>query len=107
MFAQSDEFRESRILTDRPGLFVAAGKRGVYGLQGETDWEILGKKYANGMYRMEELIPYLRGAGISLLHLSDIDSPLDTTLKLGAGGPLCEPVEGVSPPHRLFRLRWP
>lgn len=107
-FAGSTTLKATRLLTDQPGMFLAAGKRGVYGLNGETDWEILTAKYDNGEFKEDALITYLQTQKIGLIHLSDPMYPLIDKLELAAGNRLrFRQIDGISPPHRVYQLRWP
>ena len=90
-----------------PGSFLTAGKSNVIGIKGETDWEILTAKYANGEFQMDLLLTYMRKRGVRMIHLSDVGDPLVEMLALETGAPEIHPVSGFSPPHQVFRVEWP
>ncbi len=95
------------LLSDMPGSFLTAGKSNVIGIKGETDWEILTAKYANGEFQSDKLLEYMRKRGIRMIHLSDVEDPLVDMLALEAGAPQIQAVNGFSPPHQIFRVEWP
>jgi hypothetical protein len=102
------EDRAARLLTDRPGLFLIAGKNNVYGLRGETDWDIHRVKYSNGEIRPERMIDYLRLRKIDLIHFAEVgQDKLIDSLTLAEAAPRLEPITGFSSPHRVFRVVWP
>lgn len=103
LFEGNAELRNDALLTDRPGLFLAHGKERVHGLNGETDWEIMTTKTADGTLRAEKLLEYLRAHNIRTLHLARHDDPLLERLErvpAFQGGELIQ----VVPPHRVYRL---
>lgn len=94
------------LLSDMPGTFLTAGKSEVIGTRGETDWSILTYTYANGRFRTEELLDFLRVREVGVIHLSDTENPLIDELRLHADAPRLSRIPGFSPPHRVFRVDW-
>lgn len=105
--AQPESLLARPVLTDRPGGLLAAGKTGVYGLNGETDWRILTSKFADGSPRPGLLLEYLRENRITLVHLSNPDDPLVDLLAMRENAPEFREVEGFTTPHKVFRVVWP
>lgn len=74
------------LVTDRPGLFLAAGKAHVHGLHGETNWRIVQHKTRDGNIGMEGLRDFLNDESRTLradkepvewlVHLTKVDSDL-------------------------------
>lgn len=107
-FSRLDEATLSAmLLSDMPGSFLTAGKPNVIGMQGETDWQILTAKYANGEFNPASLLTYMRKTGIRLIHLSDVENPLVDQLALLPDAPELTRLETFSPPHQVFRVDWP
>ncbi len=107
-FAQLQEAdRTAPLLTDVPGLFLVHGKNQVFGLRGETDWEIQTAKYSNGSIIPEDMLEYLRDRKVELIHLVDVENPLVNQLELQENSPEFSLISGFSPPHRVYRVRWP
>ena len=105
--AQPEGLVGQSVLTDMPGALLAAGKSGVYGLNGETDWRILTTKYANGAPRPDRLLAYLRDNDVRMIHLSNRDDPMLTLLEMEEGAPDFLEVDGFNSPHRVVRIVWP
>ena len=106
VFEQDQRLLEGKLLTDLPGLFLSAGKRHVYGLNGETDWRIIAYKYQDGSFRIDEFSQYLKEQSIDYLHLSEVDDPLREHLAQAENAPEFQEIV-VMPPHRLLKLSWP
>ncbi|WFB36902.1 hypothetical protein P3T73_03890 [Kiritimatiellota bacterium B12222] len=94
------------LLSDMPGSFLTAGKSNVIGVHGETDWQILGAKYANGDFEPEKLLAYMQEREVGMIHLSQVDDPLIDLLTASEGAPQFTPINRFSPPHRVFRVDW-
>ncbi|MGA0369307.1 MAG: hypothetical protein ACO3N7_07640, partial [Kiritimatiellia bacterium] len=95
------------LLSDSPGIFLTAGKSNVLGSRGETDWQILTAKYANGEFQSDPLLAYLKAREVGMIHLSDVEDPLVDLLVMQAEAPEIVRVPGFSPPHRVYRVDWP
>ena len=106
IFERDEVLLDSVLLTDRPGLFLGAGKRDVYGLNGETDWEMLFNKYNDGSFDPEKLADYMRERGITHLHLARHDDPLDERLAQVDNPPSFRSLN-VPNPHRVLVVQWP
>lgn len=98
---------QANLLSDMPGSFLTAGKSNVFGMHGETDWQILTAKYANGEFQLEKLRDYLQMRKVSLIHLSDVEEPLVQRLAQIEDAPRFEQLNVFSPPHRVYRVDWP
>jgi hypothetical protein len=70
---QDKALLEASILTDMPDVLLAAGKTDVYGLGGETDWEVMSSKYSDGSLFDQKLLNYIATHRIGLLHFSDVN----------------------------------
>lgn len=105
-FEERPALRNERLATDRPGLFLQAGKREVFGLRGETDWRIFTLKNADGRLDPERTAAFMRRENIRLLHLSSLDHPLASALAALPNPPEMVQIPTTAP-HRVFALRWP
>lgn len=97
----------ANLLSDMPGSFLTAGKANVIGIHGETDWQILTAKYANGSFQTDKLRDYLKLRDIRLIHLSDVENPLADLLAQTEKAPSLQRLSRFSPPHRVYRVDWP
>jgi hypothetical protein len=98
---------QANLLSDMPGSFLTAGKANVIGVHGETDWQILTAKYANGAFQIQKLRDYMQDRQITLIHLSDVEDPLADLLAQSENAPGLVQLNSFSPPHRVFRVDWP
>lgn len=98
---------QANLLSDMPGSFLTAGKANVIGVHGETDWQILTAKYANGDFQIQKLLDYMQDRKITLIHLSDVEDPLADLLAQTENAPSLVQLNSFSPPHRVFRVDWP
>lgn len=103
LFEEEPTLRNAPLLTDRPGMFLGFGKQQVYGLNGETDWEIMLAKTSEGSIQAEALLSYLQAHDIRMIHLARHDDPLLDQLTSVPGFPGGELMQ-VAPPHRVYRL---
>ena len=94
------------LISDTPGTFLTGGKSTVIGMNGETDWQILTAKYANGEFQYDKLLAYMKNKQVKFIHLSDVEDPLVDFLALEPNAPSISPVTSFSPPHRVFRVDW-
>lgn len=101
------DVRNANVISDRPGPLVQAGKLNVIGTRGQTDWRILAASTAYGGFRSDVLLDFLEENEVTLVHLSDPDSPLVDRLRLQADAPEITRVDGLPIPHRLFSISWP
>jgi len=106
-FEGEPRLRNAALVTDRPGLFLLNGKEQVHGLNGETNWRLLGKEFRNadGSIHAARLNDYLRQKKIQFLHIASVESPLVDQMRAEPNAPDMQS-ENITPPHRVFRLQW-
>lgn len=104
-FENDGRLRNASLMTDRPGMFLRAGKQEVFGVRGETDWRVFAARKADGSVDAFRFNQFLKDNEIVLLHLAQIDNPLVEQLRAESNAPTFRPAQ-ITPPHRVFLLQW-